>query len=242
MTELNIDLMLAIFAVMCAGVLRGFSGFGVGMVLVPVLSLIFNPVVAVLTVVLLEFIPSIQLLPTAVKICDWRTVLPISLFGMPTVPIGSLLLIHADIEILRTSIAIIVITGVMVLATGWRYTGKLSVYSSLSTGALSGLISGAIGLGGLPVVLYFLSSKLSAESARASIVVFLMLTMVVSLITYSVHGLFTTDILIRTLWFVPPFVISIAIGGWLFERLPEIVFRRVALAVLGCVGVITLIK
>ena len=50
---------IAIIAVLAAGVLRGFSGFGAGMVLVPSLSLLYNPMVAVITVVLLETIPAI---------------------------------------------------------------------------------------------------------------------------------------------------------------------------------------
>ena len=242
MIELNSELVFAVSAVVCAGVLRGFSGFGVGMVLVPVLSLLYEPVVAVLTVVLLEFIPSIQLLPKAVKNCEWKSVIPISIVSMLTIPLGSLLLIHIDIELMRIVIACVVLVGVLILASGWRYQGEYSVFSSMSTGAVSGLISGATGLGGLPVILYFLSGKLSAESARATIVVFLLFTFIVSVITYSVYGLFTPEILLRALWFVPPFVFAIALGGWLFGRLPEKVFRQVALIVLACVGLMALVK
>ncbi|MDT8405262.1 hypothetical protein [Sulfuriflexus sp.] len=48
------EMYLAAVAVLVAGFIRGFSGFGAGMILVPVLSLLYSPVVAVVTVALLE--------------------------------------------------------------------------------------------------------------------------------------------------------------------------------------------
>lgn len=239
--DISIEFLFAIVAVIFAGVVRGFSGFGVGMVLVPTLSLLYSPVVAVLTVVLLEIIPSIQLLPNAFRKCDWRSVMPISIAVIVTIPIGSWVLVYTDPQILRIIIASILIISVIILASGWRFRGEYTTTMTTSTGAASGLISGATSLGGLPIILYYLSGKFSAEVARASMVVFLLFTAVVSLITYGMHGLFNTELVIRTAWMVPPFILSIGLGGFLFGKVPESIFRNMTLLLLGIVGLLMLV-
>lgn len=239
--EFNAEFIVALIAVIFAGIVRGFSGFGVGMVLVPTLSLLYSPIVAVLTVVLLEIIPSIQLLPNAFRKCDWHSVLPISIAVMVTIPIGSWVLVYTDPQVLRAIIAAVLILSVLILASGWRFQGSYSTTMATSTGAASGLLSGAISLGGLPIILYFLSGKFSAEVARASMVVFLLFTAVVSLVTYSMHGLFDSELVIRTAWMVPPFILAIGLGGYLFNKLPESIFRNMTLLLLGSVGILMLV-
>lgn len=238
--ELTSEFLLAVVAVTLAGVVRGFSGFGAGMVLVPTLSILYNPVVAVLTVVLLEFIPSIQLLPQATRNCDWRSIAPISIAVVITIPIGSWVLVYTDPDVLRILIASLLIFSVLVLSSGWRFPAEFSNKTAVSTGAVSGLLSGAMSLGGLPIILYFLSGKFSAETARASMVVFLLFTAFVSLGTYSLHGLFDSEIVIRTAWLIPPFILAIGLGGYLFNKVPERLFRNLTLSLLGGVALFML--
>ena len=236
------DFYVAIIAVFVAGVLRGFSGFGVGMVLVPILSLVYNPMVAVITVVLLEIIPSIQLVPSSIAQCEWRSVLPMAISGIVTVPIGTLILVHTDANTMRVGIAVLVLLCVTILATGWRYQGSHTLKLPTMTGMASGLISGAASLGGLPVILFYLSGEHSSKVARASIVVFLFITAMVSLLTCLFHGIIHWDIVLRAVWLAPVFVLAIWVGGRLFGKVSESLFRTVTLTLLGGVGVMMLMS
>lgn len=231
----------AILAVLIAGVLRGFSGFGAGMVLVPSLSLLYSPIIAVVTVVLLEIIPSIQLLPNALSRCEWRSVVPMSLAAVVTIPLGSFILVHTDAAVMQRSISILVLVCVIVLATGWRYKGEYTSRQSAATGFASGLIGGATSLGGLPVILYYLSGKNSTAVTRASIVVFLVVSTLVSLVTYFSHGIVSSAVVLRASWLAPFFVISIWLGGHMFGKVSEFIFRAVTLALVGSVGAAMLI-
>jgi len=235
------EMYMAIIAVLIAGVLRGFSGFGAGMVLVPSLSLLYSPIIAVVTVVLLEIIPSIQLLPNAISKCEWRSVMPMSLAAVITIPLGSFILVYTDAMVMRTSISILVLLCVVVLATGWRYKGEYTLRESSATGFTSGLIGGATSLGGLPVILYYLSGKNTTAVTRASIVVFLVVTTLVSVVTYLSHGIVTSDVVLRTAWLAPFFMVAIWIGGNLFGKVSESFFRSVTLLVVGSVGVAMLL-
>lgn len=230
------EIYLAIIFVLIAGVLRGFSGFGAGLILVPSLSVIYSPIVAVATVVLLEIIPSIQLLPRAIKKCHWQSVAPMALMAAIAIPFGSLILVYTDADTMRIVISALVILCVLILAMGWRFKGEFSSKVSVSTGLVSGVISGATSLGGLPVILFYLSNKHSTEVARASIVMFLVVTTIIALITYVQHGIITTEVVVRSASLGPFFIIAIWVGGKLFGKVSESVFRSITLALLGSVG------
>ena len=234
--------LFTVLVVFIAGVLRGFSGFGAGLVLVPTLSLLFNPIEAVITVVLLEMIPSFQLVPSAISRCHWRSVIPMVLCGVLTVPLGSLLLVKTDADTMRIVIATLVLTGVVILASGWRFAGSQNYKGPALTGMVSGLFSGAAGLGGLPVIMFYLSSGHSSNNARASIVVFLFITVLVSLLTYLLHGIVSVDILMRTVYLSPIFILAIWVGGKLFGKVSDNVFRAFTLSLLGCVGLMMILS
>ena len=237
---MNIDLLLAICAVIFAGILRGFSGFGAGMVLVPALSVLYSPTIAVISVAIMELIPALQLLPKALPQCHWRSVIPMSLAGILAIPLGSLLLIHVNEESMRLLISALVLMGVFLLASGWHYTGtNNSVKGSLITGIISGVVGGATGLGGIPIIMYYLSGQYAAATSRSSIVCFLSITVTMSLLTYLYHGLVSIEILLRCLLFAPLFVIAVWIGSRLFGKVSEATFRTVVLTILGIIGLAT---
>jgi len=230
------DIYLATIVIFIAGVMRGFSGFGAGMILVPSLSLIYNPMVAVISVVLLEIIPIIQMFPKSIKQCHWKTVLPLSLGAVVIIPFASLLLLHADEEMMRYTIAALVMMCVMVLASGWRYSGEASVSATTTTGIVSGLIGGATCMGGLPIVLYYLSTNLPVQVIRASIVVFLVVSSLVALISYSSHQLISEEVLTRCLGMTPIYMLAIWFGGNLFGKVSESFFRKLTMVILASAG------
>lgn len=238
----SLEVTFAILAVCIAGVFRGFSGFGTGMILVPCLSLIYEPVVAVVTVVLLELIPAVQLFKASLAKCHWQTVVPMALISSITVPLGAHLLITFDANTLRVLIAIMVIMTVIVLSSGWRYKGETGIKTSAMAGLSSGIITGATSLGGLPVILYYLSSQLTTQVARASMIIFLFMTTVVTLAIYANQGIITSDIIVRSGWLAPAFIIAIWIGGSLFGKVSETLFRKVILTLLTGVSFLMLLS
>jgi uncharacterized membrane protein YfcA len=63
-------LLVAVFGVFAAAVLRGFTGFGFGMAAVPLLSLALPPAKVVPLVVVLQVIVGVAGLRTASRQCD----------------------------------------------------------------------------------------------------------------------------------------------------------------------------
>jgi len=238
----SFEVILAIIAVVIAGIFRGFSGFGTGMILVPSLSVIYEPIVAVITVVLLELVTALQLVKTSLPDCHWKTVIPMAVTSSMMVPLGTLLLVNIDANTMRVVISVLVMVSVIILSSGWRYKGQAGYKISTLTGVTSGLITGATSLGGLPVILFYLSSHLPTRVARASMIVFLIITSIVSLLTFMFHGIVKSDDIARTAAIVPVFIVAIWLGGMLFGKVAEPLFRKIILSLLSGVSVMTLVS
>ena len=247
---MDYSLIFGLLAVFLAGLNRGFTGFGSGLVLVPILSMIYNPLFAVVVVTILELIPSIQLLPNSIKHCQWRSVLPMALTGLVTVPVGVSLLAITNEQVMKLFIAILILLSVSILYfkpgnsthTPIRKQSSFFKKQVVTAGGLSGLLSGATGLGGVPVILYYLSSHTAAVCVRSSMIVFLSITSLISFLTFLFKDLITNQIVTFSILVLPVFVIAIWLGGKMFNRASEQSFRNFTLVLLACIGLFMMIQ
>ena len=79
---------VALCAVVVSGVLRGYSGFGAALIIIPIFSNLYSPLTAVSFHVLIEMPTLLVLLPTAVKIYDKKLVNFSLLSLVLAVPLG----------------------------------------------------------------------------------------------------------------------------------------------------------
>ena len=233
--------LIGVSAVALAGLVRGFSGFGAAMIMVPALSVSYGPAVAIPILMLVDSVAAAPLLPPAVRRCRWREVLPMAAGSAMLLPFGVYVLLVVDRETLATAIALIVLALVGILATGWRYRGVPSTATTLATGGLSGFMNGSTGLGGPPVILFWLAGQSNAPSLRANVIAFFGLNMLVSLSVFAINGLFTAEVIRLSLLFIPIYAVALFGGARLFGRASEQAFRNIALALVAIVAAASLI-
>lgn len=228
-----------------AGALRGFSGFGAGLLLAPVYSLFVPPATVVTVILAMNLITTLQMLPHALKSAQWRLVLFLfipSLFG---IPLGLLVLHSIDALLMRRLIAIIVILISMVLLSGWRYTGRCGVVQDSIAGFTSGCLTSLAGVAGPPVVLYLISRKdLSANILRSVFIIYFGLVQVATLAPLAVAGSVTWIHAAYVGYLLPTYVLATAAGGFVQHRMKgrnEAMIRRASLLFLLAIGFMTLI-
>ncbi len=233
---------VASVVVAIAGVVRGFSGFGAGLVMVPALSLILGPAAAVPLIVLLEAIAAAQLVPSAVARARWRAIAPLAIAATLAIPLGGTVLARVDPVLLRRGISAVVLVFVAVLWTGWRYRRTPTWPVATATGATSGLLTGAAGVGGPPVILFFLSGPHDAPSTRSSLIVYFAVTQWVALATFAIYGLLGRTTLTRALFLAPIFMIAAWFGTRLFGKVDEARFRRATMIFLILVSIVGVLR
>jgi len=236
-----LETVLLVVTSFAAGVFRGYTGFGSALAIAPVLALAVGPRAAIPAILLVMMISSVQLLPGALRDVNWPVVSFLSIGGAIGIPIGALLLIWVDQELVRRSISGIVIFFAILLMTGWRYRGKIRPLMSALTGGLGGFISGIAASGGPAVIIFLLAGTDSATRNRAAIILYFTFTQVVGLLVYWFGSLIT----IKTLWIslpmLPPLILGTWIGEKMFGNTSDALYRKVALSFLLVIGLSTFI-
>ncbi|MDI9636447.1 sulfite exporter TauE/SafE family protein [Geitlerinema splendidum] len=233
--------LLAVSAVTIAGLIRGFSGFGSAMAIAPTLSLIWSPQQAVAIAVLFEVAASIPLLPQSLPRTQWREILVMAIAACLTVPLGTLILLAIAPDLLRKLIAATIFLFALILLTGKRYPGKPQLPLTLGTGIASGILTGVAGIGGPPIVLYFLSGSHSVSTSRANFITYFGLTQLVALITYGFGGLLGTEIFWNFLRLMPVFLLGLGLGHYLFGSVSEKLFRYVVLIFFMAIALVSFV-
>lgn len=223
-----------------AGLVRGFSGFGGAMIYMPLVAAIYEPRIAAVTILLVDFLSSTPFAIPEFRRCTWREVIPISIAMAVAVPLGAWALIVLDPTVLRWMIAILVLGLVVVLMSGWRYRGDPRLAVTLGVGAFAGASAGAVQIGGPPVVLYWLSRGNSAITMRANLMVFFTFCGVALVAAYAVLGLFTAPLLALSLLLGVPYLVGVGIGARFFRGTSDLIYRRIAYVIIALAALLSL--
>ena len=233
---LTTDLIWAMVVTFAGGLMLGYTGWGGMMVSMPFLTILYGPIEALVIMIIGALLVTGSLFPTAARIADWRRMTPILIAMAVCVPIGNLLLFALEPNLIRRIIGSLIVGASILILAGWRYSGPQGTGASATTGAISGLINGFVGLGGPPLVIYMLALKLSAAVQRANALVFMAITSVLVLGSTFVGGGVTMENSFIGMLTAPFQIAGGCLGARLFLKLPAELFKKfslVALIVLG---------
>ncbi|MBZ0127740.1 MAG: sulfite exporter TauE/SafE family protein [Rhodobacteraceae bacterium] len=226
-------LYLLVFAVILAGLVRGFAGFGTAMIYMPIAGTVLPPVWALAAMMVFDALGPLPNVPRA-----WRDGRPRELAmmvagGLLALPFGVWVVSVVSPEMFRWSVAIITIGLLVLLVSGWRYHGALSRPLLAAAGALGGFLGGSTGLAGPPVIMLYMSSRQAIQVVRANILMFLLFTDLVALALMWAFGLLTAvPVLLGLILFVPYMLGNIA-GAALFRPERERLYRWLAYLIIA---------
>ena len=232
---------LVALAVLVGGFLRGFIGFGGGLVAVPVLSVVVGPLAAVPVASIMAFPALFQLLPEAMRDGERAIIVPMSIGILLAAPIGSALLVSIDPNLMKIVISSLVLLMVLMLARNWRLPVSVNRGVLLGAGAVGGLIQGSAGIGGPPLVAVALSRPGPAKNQRGNVLGAITTVSVASILPLWYFGLFTDKVLVIGLILIPIYSGAAWIGARYFSGKGHRHYRRAALTILAIIGFVTLI-
>jgi len=235
--------------VFAAGMLRGFSGFGSSLLMVPVLAMVIGPTTAVVIGTLLEGLATLMLVPSSVPHVHRRRLFTMGATAAAAIPLGHLALLRLD-----PSLSNLVISAAVVVMSGLVWVGfglgmPRGTKGEAGTGLLSGFLTGFGSIGGPPLVLYVLAGGGSAVQKRADLIVVAGFTQAVAVVSMISIGLLTFTGAGWAALAAPVFFAGGVFGAKLFSRASEQTYQRVALgalfgaaAVLLCMNIVKLLR
>jgi uncharacterized protein len=223
-----------------AAVVRGFSGFGAGLIFMPIAAALLGPKSAAGILYVIDTILILPFVAKAVRIVDWHDVIPLAVGAVVAVPLGVFVLLHADTVPLRWGLSLTILASIGALAAGLRYRGPTRVPLSLAVGAVAGFLSGSVQIPGPPVLIYWLGRKVVSATMRANAIVFFMFTTVIAGIGFLYGGIFTAEVMAKSAALFPVYAVGIFAGSRLFGRASEATYRGIAYATILAAAIVSM--
>jgi uncharacterized membrane protein YfcA len=240
-SDVSLNIALAICAIaLVSGTARGFSGFGSALIFMPLASSIAAPRLVAALLLIIDFVASTPLLPSAWQKADRQATAIMVLGALVGVPIGTYFLSVLDPVTTRWIISGFVAALMALLLSGWRYRGKDHASLSIGIGGLSGFCSGLAQTGGPPIVGYWLGRPITPVVARANIVLFFGASDFFSVVSYFFTGLITADSLKFSLVVGPVYAVGVWFGASLFGKASEKTFRAICYALIAAAVIVGL--
>lgn len=215
-TEFSILLVLTILA----GVVRGFSGFALSALIMATAVIILPPVELIPMLWWLEMSASVLMLKNGWSGAD--KTMTYGLVGGSFIgwPIGLALTVAMSVAASKTAALVVIVVLAVTQLANIRMPFLATKPGLYGSGVLAGIVSGLAGVGGMVVAVYVLAASKPAHVMRASLVLYLFLSSVISMIVLVAFGVMDTSGIARGLVFAIPTMIGVFAGQQLFtERL-----------------------
>lgn len=236
--------LLVLLVVFFATLIRSTFGFGEALIAVPLLAIIIPIDIAAPVVVLLSIT-----IAAVVVVQDWRKIHLYSTGWLlaPTflgIPLGVVLLTRVQPRIVKAVLAIVIVafSGYFLLSKTLPELRSDSRAWLLNCGFLAGVLGGAYGMNGPPLVIYGALRRWSPQHFRATLQGYFLPASVVAMAGYWITGLWRPTVTHYYLISLPAALPAIFIGRMINHRLRGDAFLRYVHAGLICVGLLLLIQ
>jgi uncharacterized protein len=240
-------IVLAGAAALLGALVQSATGFGFALVLSPALFAVLDPYEAVTTMLLLG--PPLNLLVLADSgrgSAQWRVLAPMLAAAIPGLALGVVAL-----ELLSKSTLQVLVGAAVVCVAGWQMRRRGisgsrrrppdTVRGAGVAGVLSGVLTTSISVSGPPVVIWLEELGLRPAEFRASLAasfLFMNIAGGIAVVIAGGTGSVRLDVLAPLLVLV---LVGHALGLLAFRRIPGSAFSLVALALVMCAGVASLV-
>lgn len=233
-----------LLVVFLATLIRSTFGFGEALIAVPLLALSIPIGIAAPVAVLLSIT-----IAAVVVVQDWRKIHVRSTGWLlaPTflgIPLGIALLTSGHQHIVKAALAIVIIafSGYFLLVSKPPELRSDSRVWLLGCGLIAGVLGGAYGMNGPPLVIYGAMRRWSPQHFRATLQGYFLPASVVAMAGYWLAGLWVPAVTHYYLLSLPVALPTIFLGRVLNHRLQGDAFLKYIHAGLVCIGTILLIQ
>jgi len=236
---LEIELLLAAFALAAGGILKGATGAGAPVLAVPMLALIFDVRYAVALLVVPNLVTNFwQWWQFRDKIVSRGLVLRFAGGGALGALIGSFMLAYAPQDALLMGIGVMLIAYIAfrLVHTNWSLPSKQALRFSGPAGLLGGILQGASGLSAPASITFLNAAGLERQQFIPTISVFFMMMSVMQIPALAGLGILTGKILLHGALALAVLLVAMPVGNQLARHVKKETFDRIILALLALIA------
>ena len=237
----GLQIAVAAVATLGAAFIRGLTGFGFGILLVPILALALTPVEAVLLLNMLAGLVALSEIRYVLREAE-RSALTISALLVLTVLPGLLLLDALPADLARLLIALVALSAFVAVLLPRREAHIPGPLATGLTGLSAGMLTGFAAMPGPPVVPYYVGRDIPRRTAKASMIGIFGVAALAGVTSGAVTGLLSWRLAIVGALLFPLVMLGNWIGSLAFGKVSERAWRIFVGLVLGAAALAALWK
>lgn len=225
-----------------AALIRSTFGFGEALVAVPLLALFLPIQQAVPLAVMLSIAVALLVVIQDHQHIHIQSAKWLILCALPGIPIGLYLMLQLSDGITKTALGILISLFAIysLLKKQQTQSKERNTVWLIICGLLSGILGGAYGLNGPPLVYYGDKQGWSAQHFRATLQAYFLPASTLALIGYFMQSMVTAIVFHYFLIALAPTIIAIYIGRWINKKFTTNSFFKLVYIFLLVLGIILL--
>jgi uncharacterized membrane protein YfcA len=230
---------LLLLGALAGGFVSGLAGFGTALIVLGIWLYILPPAVVVPLVLICSIVAQTSTLPSFWRSFDFKLVWPFLIGGVAGVPLGTVLVAHADPGVFKLSVGVLLLAFPLAL-----YFDHLPVAVSFGgriadglIGFAGGILGGLAGLSGPLPTLWASVRGWGKDERRGVFQTFNWTVLSAALCVQAGSGFITAEILRLALLVLPVTVIGAWLGARTYHALSDRNFRDVVLGLLFLSGI-----
>ncbi len=227
-----------------ATLVRSTFGFGESLIAVPLLIFILPIEIAVPLSVLISILIAAIVVVQDRKQVHFKSAKWLILFATFGIPLGLVLLLYGNASLVKIILALLIILYAAYALLS-KNAFKLETDNTLwlfICGFLSGILGGAYGLNGPPLVVYGNLRNWSAKTFRATLQAYFLPASIIGMIGFWHQGLWTWTVTYYFLIAIPVIIPAIFLGRYFNHQLKDGAFLNYIYIGLIVVGLVLLIQ
>lgn len=210
-----------------AGLIQGLTGFGGGLVAIPLLCMIMDVKLAVPLSILSGLVITTTMAYELRDFLDWRKILPLLIGSLPGVLVGTILLKQADPVVINRILGLLLIS-----ISGFNLMikpkpVKPSIIWGYIAGFFAGSINAAVGAGGPPAIIYTTLTDWKKDEIKATLTGFFALNGYITAAVHGCNGMITRT----TLGYFAATLLFVLLGTFAGSRISSRINRRTYLRI-----------
>ncbi len=236
------NIILLSLIIFTASVVRGFTGFGLALVAVPLIQFLMPVTDTAVFIAMVNFVFSLLYYRRSSRVISGQPLGAMALWTGVGVAAGTLILKFVNPAYIQLGWGVLIIFIVYALFRGFNFHIGSDKRALTLSGLLGGTLAGATGITGPPVAVILSSMKTPKEKFNAVISVFILFAVSYALVFYLITGLVRKETLLLALCTLPALLAGLYTGDRLVARISQKAFTNIVYIVLVIMGLITLFK